>query len=355
MNRHREERGNAFLDGLVSAEDRAAAMLAGKAAPNGGGYFAEATITRADSLKIEPIDWLWHGWLAAGKLHILAGEAGTGKTTIAMSLAATVSNGGTWPDWTRAKAGNVVIWSGEDGIKDTLLPRLTVCGADLARVHFVGDVTENYERRAFNPARDVEALQRKLFEIGNVSLIVVDPIVLAVSGDSHKNGDVRQGLQPLCDLAERVGAALLGITHFTKGTQGKNPTERVTGSLAFAAAARIVMAAAKRQDAQEGEASRVFCRSKSNIGKDDGGFGYDLKQKEVVPGVEASLVVWGGKIEGSAKELLNDADKSLGDDSGAVGEAMRFLRDLLTENPLTEKEVRECENRIFVRIYSNMT
>ena len=83
-----------------------------------------------DSLAPQPIAWLWPDWLALGKLVILAGAPGTGKTTIALSFAATITTGTTWPDGSRCKPGNVLIWSGEDDPADTLLPRLVAAGAD---------------------------------------------------------------------------------------------------------------------------------------------------------------------------------------------------------------------------------
>jgi MoxR-like ATPase len=94
-------------------------------------------------LKPEPIRWLWDAWLARGKLHILAGAPGQGKTTIALAFAATVTSGGRWPDGARSAAGNVLVWSGEDDPADTLLPRLMAAGADPKRVFFVTYPPEN--------------------------------------------------------------------------------------------------------------------------------------------------------------------------------------------------------------------
>lgn len=126
--------------------------------------------------------------------------------------------------------GNAVIWSGEDDPKDTLVPRLMAANADLSRVHFVVDAIGPDGPRPFDPARDMPLLQSQVERLGDVRLIVVDPIVSAVAGDSHKNAEVRRGLQPLVDLASKIGACLVGITHFTKGTSGRDTTERVTGS-----------------------------------------------------------------------------------------------------------------------------
>jgi putative DNA primase/helicase len=292
----------------------------------------------------EPVTWLWDGWLAAGKLHILGGAPGTGKTTLAMALAATVTTGNRWPDGTRSIAGNVVVWSGEDDPADTLIPRLMLSGADLTRVFFIAGIREGNKRRAFDPARDMELLRRKLADIGDARLLIVDPIVSAIAADSHKNAEVRRGLQPLVDLAVSMRCAVLGITHFSKYTQGLNPVERLTGSLAFGAAARVVMVAAKRQEEGEnGRTMRLFCRAKSNIGPDDGGFEYDLHQAELKthPGIFASCVQWGEAVKGTAQELLATADASGDDGEGStLANAKRFLADLLADGPLPVKIIR---------------
>ncbi|MCC5015772.1 AAA family ATPase [Legionella sp. 31fI33] len=128
----------------------------------------------------------------------------------------------------------------------------------------------------------MEPLLKQLEEIGNVRLLIIDPIVSAVTGDSHKNAEVRRSLHPLVDLAGRLGCALLGITHFSKATHGRNPVERLTGSLAFGALARVVLVVAKlpKEDDQD-EMTWLLMRAKSNIGPDEGGFVYQLQQNEL--------------------------------------------------------------------------
>jgi AAA domain len=116
-------------------------------------------LTCASSIKPAPISWLWWEWLAGGKMHIIAGQPGSGKTTIAMKIAATVSAGSRWPDGSTSKQGNVIIWSGEDDYADTLVPRLEASGADLSRIFFAGEMTCGKERRAFDPAKDIPALE----------------------------------------------------------------------------------------------------------------------------------------------------------------------------------------------------
>ena len=272
----------------------------------------------ASSLQPKPIKWLWKEWLAAGKLHILAGAPGQGKTTLAMAFAATVSMGGVWPDHQRARAGNVLIWSGEDDPSDTLTPRLAASGADLTRCHFIGESKDgNGQSRPFDPACDMPKLQKAIEQLGGVSLLIFDPIVSAVTGDSHKNTEVRRAMQPLVDMAADMECAILGITHFSKGGKDTDPAQRVVGSVAFTAVARVVLVAAKTTDA-EGNSKRVLARSKSNIGADDGGFEYHLEQVETHKGVFASRVAWGQAVDGSAKELLAEPDSNEGSANDAA-------------------------------------
>jgi hypothetical protein len=133
-------------------------------------------------------------------MHIIAGQPGTGKTTLAMKMAGTVSAGRRWPDGTEATKGKVIIWSGEDDPADTLVPRLEASGADLSRIFFAGEMSCGKERRDFDPAKDITALQAAIETAGGASLIIVDPIVSATAADSHKNSETRRGLQPLVDM-----------------------------------------------------------------------------------------------------------------------------------------------------------
>ena len=312
--------------------------------PSGINYGRTVSLIRGSDITPEAVTWLWHGWLAAGKMHVFGGAPGTGKTTISLALAATITTGGRWPDGTRSPQGNVVIWSGEDDPADTLIPRLAQSRADLSSVYFVADVYQGSVRRSFDPAKDMEPLRHKLEEIGDVRLLIVDPIVSAIAGDSHKNAEVRRGLQPLADLAASMRCALLGITHFSKGTGGRDPVERLTGSLAFGALARVVLVAAKHQEeSEDGHTARLFLRAKSNIGPDDGGFEYDLQQGELTqhPGIFASSVIWGKPVTGAARELLANADAASDDgNGGTMADAQRFLSVLLADGPMSTKAIK---------------
>jgi len=281
-------------------------------------------------LSPEPVRWLWQHWLALGKLHILAGAPGQGKTTIALSMAATITIGGSWPDGSRCAKGNILIWSGEDDPADTLLPRLLAAGADRSRCFFIeGARNERGDVEPFDPSRDLQGLLQAIEQIGGIRLLVIDPVVSAVTGDSHKNTEVRRALQPLVNLAAACDCAVLGITHFAKGGQGADPAQRVVGSVAFTAVARVVMVAAKVKG-EEGEDKRVFARSKSNIGPDDGGFNYQLAQCEPLSGIQASRIAWGAAVQGTARDLLTDPTEE--DDQGNAQDICDMLREALVSD-----------------------
>lgn len=290
----------------------------------------EVILLNGADLTPEPVRWLWPNWLALGKLHILAGAPGQGKTTIALAMAATVTVGGRWPDGSRCQPGNVLVWSGEDDPADTLLPRLLAAGADKHRVYFVSGTRLNGEVQSFDPARDMAALEAQAVAIGGVSLIMVDPVVSAVAGDSHKNTEVRRALQPLVDLASRMNAAAVGISHFSKGGQGSDPASRVVGSIAFTAVARVVLVAAKVKSEDGNNDRRILARGKSNIGPDDGGFEYHIEQSEPLPGIKVSYIAWGKSVEGSARELLSDADDLPSTENDTTDDAADMLRAELT-------------------------
>lgn len=332
------KRGNGHANGFANGHSGSTFETSEPARPR-------VRLQAGASIKAVAIKWLWPGWIAAGKFEVVGGGAGVGKTTLVMSMVATVTTGGRWPDGTVSPCGCVVIWSGEDDPADTLVPRLAASGADLSKVFFVTDVEDRGKSRAFDPSKDMDALRESLRELPNVHMIVVDPIVAAVGGDSHKNAETRRGLAPLVDLAGSINAALIGITHFSKGTAGREPLERITGSLAFGALARVVMIAAKDQDEEDGsEGRRFLARAKSNIGPDEGGFAYRLEQRPMPtdPDIIASVAEFGERIDGSARDMLATAETDPEDGNGpggAMDEAKCFLIDALADGPVPVKKL----------------
>ena len=300
-----------------------------------------AVLQKASELKPKPINWIWGGWIAGGKFHLLGGVAGTGKTTIGLALVSSITTGGRFPDGSKAPKGNVVVWTGEDDVCDTLTPRLMAMGADLDKVHFIQCMKTGNQERPFEPSSDMPFLKDAIEKIGDVKVLIIDPIVSVVKGDSHKNAEVRKDLTPLVQMAEQIGFAIIGITHFSKGTSGREPIERITGSLAFGAVARVVLVASKTKN-EDGDDIRIFLRAKSNIGIDEGGFEYSLESATTDNGIETSKIHWGSLINGSARELLGEAEEE--SDGGGVKGCMRLITDLLAygEVSVTQME-KDCK------------
>jgi putative DNA primase/helicase len=287
----------------------------------------------------KPITWLWPGYLPSGALTLLAGQASTGKSTLSFGLAATVSNGGHWPDGTRcATPGTVLIWSGEDDLSTTVKPRLMAAGAAMNRIGGVkGTVDEQGLKLPFDPSTDMGKLRDAATALGGVALLIIDPIVSAVTGDMNKANDVRRSLQAVVDFAAEFGCAIIGITHFAKNTQGKRTTDRVLGSQAFAALARMVLVTAKEEDSDD----RVFTRDKTNITIEGGGFHYTIEAVPLHSNIIGTRVVWGGAIEGSSRSILSSIE---GEDTPLSGkkseEARNFLYRVLANGPVPVVQVR---------------
>lgn len=274
------------------------------------------------------VEWLWSGWLAKGKFHILAGAPGEGKTTIAISLAAAVSSGGNFPDGTTAEESKVIIWSGEDDPQDTLLPRLLAAGANPENCIFVKGVSDE---SAFNPASDLPILRNAIAEVGRVGLIIFDPIVSLISGDSHKNAEVRKSLDPVVNLANEVNAAVLGISHFGKSNEVKSLAMKVIGSVAFTAVARAVLVVGPRVNASNNN-EKLLLLAKSNLSKDKCGVSYTIAETEIQEGIVSSFIRWQDTVVNGEDQFLEGNCGEI-DAPSVLQRAEDFLIDFLGEGP----------------------
>lgn len=304
----------------------------------------ESFVELLQGSKVKPtgIDWEWDQWLALRKLHLLAGEPGVGKTTVASALGATMTVEGRWPDGSYCKTSrSVVMWSNEDDIEDTLIPRFMANGADMSRVYFVDAVNHRGKRRSFDPAKDLNLLKRQIAQIGDVGLVIVDSAANLVNGDSHKNNEVRKSLQPLVDAARELNFCALGLVHFNKGTESQNPLNKIVGSVGFGGMARLVMAAAIDP---EDSSKRLLVRVKSNIGQNHGGFRYKFAIEPLPnhPDISATHIEWIEPVEGNAKDLLGiDLQAKDANESAKVKEAKEFLGRTLADGMLRSEEVFE--------------
>lgn len=219
------------------------------------------------------VEWLWTGMLPASMLTLLAGEPGSGKSTLASLMASIVSRGSDWPDADKMPEPGAVVWvTGEEDLSCTIRPRLEAHNADITKFHFPPE--------HFNAAdpKHVEALATSCTK-KSVALVVLDPITMIVGNAREANNaiEIRKSLKPWTALAERSGAAVLGISHFAKASGDRRPLDRVLGSIGWVAVARVVLVTMEIVD----EKDHALLRAKSNVGASGGGWRYQLRQASV--------------------------------------------------------------------------
>jgi putative DNA primase/helicase len=296
-------------------------------------------------IEAKPVRWLWPGRVARGKLTIIAGNPGLGKSQITASIAAVVTTGGRWPvDRQQSPHADVLFLTAEDDPADTLRPRLEAAGADLARVHVIDGVIRGYtgdggrKSRAFSLEDNLQALEAKLAELGDVAVVVIDPITAYLGNtDSHKNADVRALLAPLGELAARHNVAIIGVSHLSKAA-GMQALMRVSGSLAFVAAARAAYLVAT--DPQD-KTRRLFLPLKNNLGPDATGLAFRIEGATVASPagtLTTSRVCW------ETEPVSISADQALQAEcpperTTALDVAKEWLQDALAYGPLTAEDV----------------
>ena len=173
-------------------------------------------------------------------ITLLAGQAGTGKTQLTISIASVLSNGGVLPDGSSRPECNILMWSGEDDISTVITPRFKAAGAKMQNIHLVQGVMEaNNQYRPFDFALDLPNLKAQAKTINDIGLVIIDPIVSVVAGDSNKASDVRAGLQPIVEMAQELNCAIIGITHYRKNSNAQNVSDDVLGSQAYIAVPRV--------------------------------------------------------------------------------------------------------------------
>ena len=323
----------------VSARAEAAPSWSPPPSPEPVGGERALIVRRASDITLEPVQWVWPGRVAVGKLTLIAGDPGLGKSQIAICVAATMTTGGRWPcGEDRCEPGGVIMLSAEDDAADTIVPRLKAAGADTERVHIIPAVfrEDGKSRRSFNLAEDLDLLEKKISELDDIRLIIIDPISSYMGkGDANKNTEVRQVLEPIGEMAARLRVAILCVTHLTKG-DGK-ALYRFTGSIAFVAAARAAFIVTADPD---DETRRFFLQSKNNLAKPAPGLSFRLEQHLVQDGIIGSAVVWGNEpVERTADEALSSSESA----GGITGkdDAADFLRDALSQGPADVLEVEQ--------------
>lgn len=290
----------------------------------------------------KPIDWLWANWLARGKVHVLAGEGGRGKSTILCDIASRTTRGEPWPDGSaNAGCGSVIILAAEDDVEDTLAPRLLADGADMERIFIVRAARDpDRTRRAFNLQTDLARLEALIREKGDVSLVILDPVSSYLGKvDSHKNAEVRTVLEPLGDLAARLHVAVICNNHFSKG--GGSANNRIIGSVAFVNQARAAFIVTPDPN---DDTRLLLIPSKMNIAPTSHGLGYRLEGVRLE--VDGNAIVT-SRVAWDCAPVMITADQAIAACSTPAGKSARseaeiFLQEILANGPIPQQDVRDA-------------
>lgn len=286
----------------------------------------------ASDVEIEGVEWAWDARVPLGKVTVLDGDPGLGKSALSLDLAARVSTGSPMPDGAPGIEGGVLIMNAEDGEADTIVPRLAAMRANLNRVRILKTIPDSTGERQPDIPADLGTIERAAISI-DARLIVIDPLMAFLNGttNSFRDQDVRRALAPLATMAERIRAAILIVRHLNKASDG-NPLYRGGGSIGIIGAARSGLLVARDPDDETGEA-RVLAVTKTNLGPCPASLRYSI-----TPEAESIRVQWCGESKHRAAALLAVPDDS--ESRGAVEEAAEFLKSFLEDGPVAVTEVR---------------
>ncbi len=277
----------------------------------------------------EKIRWAWQGYVPLGKITLGDGDPGLGKTTMALDLAARVTRGAAMPDATAGVSGGVVVLSAEDGLADTIRPRLEAAGADLARVRAIKTVSCHSGERFPTIPGDIHHIEAAIESTGAL-MVLIDPLMayLGTETNSWRDQDVRLALAPLAEMAEARGVAILVIRHLNKAT-GLSPIYRGGGSIGIIGAARSGLLVARDPD---DDSRRVLASIKSNLGPAPPSLTFSIETVDGVPRIS-----WAGRSQHSAATLLEQPASS--EERSALDEATDFLAEQLKDGAVESKSI----------------
>jgi AAA domain len=287
-----------------------------------------------DDVKGTSVEWLWPGRLPAGKLAILDGDPGLGKSSLTLDMAARISTGRPMPGELDAQRppADVVLLSAEDGLADTVRPRLEAAGADLTRIFAMDAVPTGPGRPGRPPVfPDDVGWLHDLIVMKGVRFVIIDPLMafLGLSVNAMNDQNVRQALFPLSRLAETTGAVILVVRHLNKNTQG-SALYRGGGSIGIIGAARIGLLVSQDPDDSGG---RLLAVTKSNLAAKPKTLRFRVTAEDGRP-----RLLWQGESDLAAEDLLQPEAPT---DAPAFADAIEFLRVALGAGPVRVPELFE--------------
>ena len=296
-------------------------------------------VAMASGIETEKAQWLWPGYIPQGKITILAGDPGMGKSTIGIDLVAKISCGKPLPSGGRTVTGTCLIASAEDAPEDTIAPRLIVAEAKMSRVGVIREVKIEDQLCYLSLPRDLNRL-RKLVVARGARLLIIDPLnaFLERGTDTYKDQDIRSVLAPVEQMAEETGVAVLIIAHLTK-KEDSSVLYRVGGSIGFIGSARSVLAVG-----ETGKKNlRVLYSLKSNLAKKPQPLGYETRQVtrhrknasewKGEEKIVSSVIRWKGTVD------YDPSNRSAVSGDKAASEAENFLQQSLTDSGVSVEDL----------------
>ena len=278
-------------------------------------------IIKASEIKIEAIDWLWFPYIPFGKVTILQGDPGCGKTMVALDIAARLSSGNPLPFTDSCTEPiNVIYQTAEDGWGDTIKPRLLTAGADCSRIMLI---EEKESPLSFSDRRLEQAIT-----CSGSRLLILDPLSAFIGNDVNLNHaiDVRKAFRPLYEMADRTRCAVLIISHTNK-MKGISSLHRTNGSIDVAGAVRSILAVGKRKNEKT---ERILVQVKNNLEQVGSSLVYDLTDH----------IEWKEQSEISADDLFMEYGKQ-SDRITKKDIAKEELLDLLMEKDQPQTYIKE--------------
>jgi hypothetical protein len=290
-------------------------------------------VRKLSSYTRQKVDWLWANRLPRGKVSIMAGDGGEGKTFCIAGISAALTAGNALPGGVRMHPKDVLVWHGEDGTEDTIYGRMEDAGAVIDRINIIGGVDEDGVVSPFTLV-DMPLLYQKVEQNPEIALVAIDPISALLSGvDSFRDAEVRSALQPFAEFARQTGIATLLIMHLKKGEE-TTFLHKLSGSVAFGALARSVLMVGTH--AESGRKS-IDC-VKHNLAPD--------KPEPVEFFLDKQLGFrWGGIAPDLTAQAIHQS--KLKANKGIRAEsAQAFLKEFLANGPLDSKLIwREAKDR----------
>ena len=283
----------------------------------------------ASAITVKPVHWLWEDRIPLGELTLLAGREGIGKSTIAYTLAATITTG-TMKGRFHGEPRSVLVAATEDSWEHTIAPRLMAAGADLDRVFRVDIKTADGFADQLDLPVDISCLFDAVLE-SKAAMVLLVPLLPRLNAklDTHKDAEVRIALEPLTTFAKAMDVAMLGIIHVNKSATG-DALNSIMGSRAFTAVARAVLMAVRNPE----DGACTFGLAKNNLGpKEIPAWRYQIVGEKVADTDEGE--VWTGRVDwlGDAEHSVDEVIYALGDGGmegvSVVDEAGGWLEDYL--------------------------